>query len=226
MPSTVSATEKLKQCTTTASSTLIVVFTLTTFWGSTLLFLLEPLFAKIILPIFGGSPAVWNTAMVFFQATLFLAYIYSHYVARWTPRWSVLVHSLVIVIPLLVLPISIHGASNINTLVSHATVAVLMIAVSSIGLPFFLVATSAPLLQKWFSQKMHRNAADPYFLYAASNLGSLIGLALYPCVLEPRLQIGQQSTVWSIGYAPFFCLDCDLWRSRISMAQPEPIPKH
>jgi len=182
------------------------LFTTTTFFGSALLFLLEPMFTKMILPTFGGSAAVWNTAMVFFQAALFLAYIYSHKVANRALQHSVVVHSLAVLAPLLVLPVAIRGAANVNIIVNHPAVAVLKIAVVSIGLPFFLVATSAPLLQKWFSQTPHRSASDPYFLYAASNAGSLIGLALYPCLLEPGFAIHQQVAIWSVGYCVFAAL--------------------
>ena len=217
------------------SHILVVLFTATVFWASALLFLLEPMFAKMILPVFGGSPAVWNTSMVFFQSALFLAYIYSHYVAERPPAQTVWIHSLAAFVPLLVLPISIHAASNLNTVVTHPAAAVLMIAVSSIGLPFFFVATSAPLLQRWFSQTTHRNASDPYFLYAASNAGSLIGLALYPYILEPKLKVGQQAFIWSIGYAIVLglTLACGLAAYRWRMPSPlqvtrdqEPVPHY
>jgi hypothetical protein len=203
---------------------LTVLFTATVFWASALLFLLEPMFAKMILPVFGGSPAVWNTSMVFFQSTLFLAYVYSHALAGRTAAQSVLIHSLAVFVPLLVLPMNVRAAVNWSTVVTHPSAAVLMIAASSIGLPFFLVATTAPLLQRWFSQTVHRDASDPYFLYAASNAGSLIGLALYPCLLEPGFRTSQQALIWSIGYAVFLVLTlaCSLagYRRRI----PNPIP--
>lgn len=185
------------------SGRIVVLFTVTTFFGSGLLFLLEPMFTKMILPTFGGSAAVWNTAMVFFQAALFLAYIYSHKIANRTVGQSVVIHSLAILLPFLVLPIAIRGATNVSMIVNHPALTVLEIATVSIGLPFFIVATSAPLLQRWFSQTAHSNASDPYFLYAASNAGSLIGLALYPCILEPGFRIHQQAVLWAVGYGVF-----------------------
>jgi hypothetical protein len=192
--------------TVKGSRLLTLLFTVTTFWASTLLFLLEPMFAKMILPLFGGSPAVWNTAMVFFQLVLFLAYIYSHYVARQRHPQSVLIHSVAVFAPCFLLPIGIRCAGNLGAVVSHPAVAVLTIAVTSIGLPFFIVATSAPLLQKWFSHTGHPYAANPYFLYAASNAGSLVGLGLYPCLLEPKLRTSQQTVIWSMGYVVFMLL--------------------
>jgi hypothetical protein len=225
--------EEGQQCSVGTSRVLIVLFSVTVFWASALLFLLEPMFAKMILPVFGGSPAVWNTSMVFFQSALFLAYIYSHVVANRSTGQSVLIHAVAIFVPLSVLPISIRSSSNLNTVIHHPAAAVLLIALSSIGLPFFLVATSAPLLQRWFSHTPHRDASDPHFLYAASNAGSLIGLALYPCIVEPRLRNGQQSVVWTVGYAVFLVLTllCGLaayrWQVRAPVAvvsAPEPAP--
>ncbi len=178
------------------------------------------MFTKIILPIFGGSAAVWNTAMVFFQSALFLAYIYSHKVGNLTVRRSVITQSLVLFVPFLVLPIAIRGTTNIKTIVNHPILAIVEIATLSIGLPFFIVSTSAPLLQRWFSQTYHRNASDPYFLYAASNAGSLIGLAMYPAILEPGFRISQQTEIWSGAYAVFtlLTLGCGFaaykWRRR------------
>ena len=229
----VAVQEEQNQCSATTSRVLIVLFSVTVFWASALLFLLEPMFAKMILPVFGGSPAVWNTSMVFFQSTLFLAYIYSHVVANRSPAQSVLIHSFAVFIPLLVLPISIRSASNLNTVIHHPAAAVLLIALSSIGIPFFVVATSAPLLQRWFSHTPHRDASDPHFLYAASNAGSLIGLALYPCFVEPRFRTGQQSIIWSFGYAIFLVMTllCGLaayrWQVRtptVIADEPEPAP--
>lgn len=225
--------EAREQCSAAVSCVLIVLFSATVFCASALLFLLEPMFAKMILPVFGGSPAVWNTSMVFFQSALFLAYIYSHFVANRTPAQSVLVHSVAIFIPLTVLPITIRSASNLNTVIHHPAPAVLLIALSSIGLPFFLVATSAPLLQRWFAHTAHRDASDPHFLYAASNAGSLVGLALYPCLVEPRFRIGQQSFIWTVGYVIFMALTllCGLtayrWRVDLPTAEvdeAEPAP--
>ena len=203
---------------------LVAIFTATTFWAAMLLFLLEPMFAKMILPTFGGSPAVWNTSMVFFQLALFLAYIYSHYTANRTTAYSVFIHSFAVLVPLLVLPISIRSASNLSMVVERPAMSVLLIAATSIGLPFFTVATSGPLLQRWFSQTTHRDASDPYFLYAASNAGSLVGLALYPCFLEPEFATDRQSLIWSAGYAIFlvFTLICGLLAYRWRAPNPTP----
>ena len=227
VPKAVDCLHELKQQPiVTTGPLLVVIFTATVFWASMLLFLLEPMFAKMILPIFGGSPAVWNTSMVFFQLALFLAYIYSHYIANRTAAQSVLIHSVAVLVPLLLLPISIRSAASLNMIVEQPAVSVLLIAATSIGLPFFVVATSAPLLQRWFSQIKHRDASDPYFLYAASNAGSLVGLALYPCLLEPGFATDRQSVIWSGGYAIFLVLTLTVWISCIPMAYTESHSRH
>ena len=224
-PKAVDCLHELKQQPiVTTGPLLVVIFTATVFWASMLLFLLEPMFAKMILAIFGGSPAVWNTSMVFFQLALFLAYIYSHYIANRTAAYSVLIHSVAVFVPLLLLPISIRSAANLNMVVEQPAISVLLIAATSIGLPFFVVATSAPLLQRWFSQIKHRDASDPYFLYAASNAGSLVGLTLYPCLLEPAFATDRQSVIWSAGYAIFLVLTLMCGFLTYRWRAPNPIP--
>lgn len=139
----------------------------------------------------------------FFQSALFLGYIYTHAVANRTIKTSVLIQSVAVAIPFVVLPIAVRGHIDITQIVTHPATTVLEIAAFSIGLPFFLLSTSAPLLQRWFSNTAHHNASDPYFLYAASNAGSLVGLALYPFAFEPTLRIHQQIHIWSVGYGVF-----------------------
>jgi spermidine synthase len=188
---------------TVVSALLTLLFAATLMAGATLLFLVQPMIAKMTLPLLGGTPAVWNTCMVFFQALLLAGYLYAHLLSRFlTVRRQALVHAAVLLLPLLSLPIAIGRdwvppgeASPIPWLLGLLAVAV--------GLPFFVVSTTAPLLQKWFSQTGSRSARDPYFLYAASNLGSLAALLAYPWLLEPTYRLAEQSEGWALGYVAF-----------------------
>jgi hypothetical protein len=167
--------------------------TLTMFVGAALLFFMQPMFGKMILPIFGGAPAVWITSVVFFQVMLLGGYLYAHVVKR------VAVHALILLIPLATLPIRVRtGWGMISP--EHPVPSVFLVLLSSVGLPFFVVSTTAPLLQRWFGSTTHARARDPFFLYAASNLGSIGALLAYPVVIEPYLRLDQQTLLWSIGY--------------------------
>jgi hypothetical protein len=155
--------------------------------------------AKMILPFLGGTPGVWNTCMVFFQAALLAGYGYAHFVrTHLTIRRQVIVHCILLLLPLLVLPIHVEGWSPPAG--AYPEFWLLKMLALCAGLPFFAVATSAPLLQDWFSRVRHRTSEDPYYLYAASNAGSLTALLVYPFVLEPSLKLAQQTWVWMAGY--------------------------
>jgi hypothetical protein len=176
------------------------VFAVTLFLSATLLFLVQPMIGKMMLPHLGGTPAVWNTCMVFFQAVLLLGYSYAHATTTWlSPRFRLLLHAIILVIPVIVFPIRIAetwapaGESN-------PIPAVLGLLFVTAGLPFFVVSTTAPLLQKWFAGTDHPQANDPYFLYGASNLGSMLALVAYPAIVEPHLKVDAQSVWWSFGY--------------------------
>src|SRR5262245_24821715 len=179
---------------------MLVAATVAVLISAFLLFFLEPMFARMVLPKLGGSPAVWNTALVFYQVTLLAGYGYVHWTTtRLGVRRQAVVHLLVMLAALVALPIAIpHGwqppASDnpIPWLLGLLTVAV--------GLPLFVVSTTGPLMQRWFAATSHRHASDPYFLYAASNFGSLVGLLSYPILWEPRLRLADQSRLWSWGY--------------------------
>ena len=179
---------------------MILIFCAATFLSAGLMFVLEPMFARMVLPLLGGSPAVWNTAMVFFQAALLLGYAYTHELTRRLPaapqRW---IHLGVLLLPLLVLPVRLPNGWTPP--VEHTPIPWLLALLTvAIGLPFFAASTSGPLLQRWYSVSRARGAEDPYFLFAASNLGSLLGLLSYPFLLEPRLRLRDQSQLWTIGY--------------------------
>jgi spermidine synthase len=178
---------------------LVWCFALTLFLSASLLFLVQPLVAKMILPLLGGAPAVWNTCMVFFQSALLAGYAYAHFVpARFSLRRQALVQGVLLIVPLALLPISIEGW--VPPASSNPVLWLFTLLLVAVGLPFFVVATTAPLLQIWFAQSGHRAAHDPYFLYAASNVGSLVALLGYPLVIEPTLSLAGQRWLWAAGY--------------------------
>ncbi len=168
--------------------------------SATLLFSVQPMFAKMALPLLGGTPAVWNTCMVFFQTVLLAGYAYAHLSTRWlTDRIQPLVHLAVCALPLAVLPIALPSGWTPPTASTPVFWLLGMLAVG-VGAPFFVLSTTAPLLQHWFSRTDHPAAADPYFLYAASNIGSMAALLGYPTLIEPALRLQDQSRIWSWGY--------------------------
>jgi hypothetical protein len=183
-----------------AQLTVVPLFFCTLVCSSALLFLVEPMFAKLLLPLLGGTPAVWNTCMVCFQALLLGAYAYGHWSIRWLGvRRQAVVQLIVLCVAAMALPVALPhgweppaGRNPILWLLGILTVGV--------GLPFFAVATTAPVLQRWFSSSGHRAGGDPYFLYAASNLGSLAALIAYPTLLEPLMRLTDQTHLWSCGY--------------------------
>jgi spermidine synthase len=160
--------------------------------------------AKMILPLLGGSPAVWNTTLVFFQAMLLAGYTYAHLSYRWLgPRRQPLAHLAILLVPLAALPLALPGWAAPTEGVSLWLLGVLTVAV---GAPYFAVATAGPLLQRWFSATRDPDAADPYFLYATGNAGSLAGLLAYPFLVEPLLPLASQAWVWTAGYLLFLTL--------------------
>lgn len=173
------------------------------FTGAALLFWVQPLFTKMALPLLGGSPSVWNVAMVFFQTMLLAGYAYVHGLTRWlAPRRQIAVHAALLALAALYLPLSIAEGWLPDASAPPAGWLLAML-LASLGAPFFVVAATAPLLQRWLSIGDHPQARDPYFLYAASNVGSVAALLAFPFVLEPLLNTGTQAIVWSLGYALF-----------------------
>jgi spermidine synthase len=164
-----------------------------------LLFVVQPMFARAVLPLLGGAPAVWTACMLFFQGALLAGYAYVH-AARTLPLVvQAALHTTVLAAPLLVLPLELPETQAFSP--PHQPIAWLIrVMVLSVGLPFVVLATTAPLLQRWFSATRHASAADPYFLYAASNAGSLAGLLLYPILIEPSLSLQRQQRLWAAGY--------------------------
>lgn len=176
------------------------------FLGALLLFLLQPLFGRLVLPALGGAPAVWNTCLVFFQLTLLAGYLYAWAAARWLqPRAQIVLHAALVLAALAVLPIRILPAWAPPTAASPVPWLLGVLALS-IGLPFFVLSTTSPILQHWFSRTDHPDARDPYFLYRASNLGSMAGLLAYPLAVEPWLGLRAQGFAWSAVYLVFVAL--------------------
>ena len=177
------------------------LFAATLFSSALLLFAVQPMFTKMVLPILGGTPSVWSVAMVFFQGALLAGYAYAHLLARTLPVGrAALVHLGVLAVAALTLPIGI--AAGFGMPPSHGVGLWLVgLFAASIGLPFVALAASAPLLQSWFAASGHRQAHNPYILYAASNLGSFAALLAYPLAIESLLTLRAQAWVWSVGFA-------------------------
>ena len=208
-------------------SCVLALFTITVFVSAVLLFAVQPMFAKMVLPLLGGTPAVWNTCMVFFQATLLAGYAYAHVTARaFEVRHQATIHLVLLVTPLLLLPIAVPAAWR-SPSQDHPAMWLLALLIVALGLPFFVVSTTGPLVQTWFARSNHPLAHDPYFLYAASNTGSLAALLAYPTVIEPNLHLADQSRLWSIGYVVLALLlvGCAavVWHLRTS-ASPQVVP--
>ena len=180
----------------------VLIFSAALFVSALQLFLVQPMFAKMVLPLLGGSPSVWTTCVLFFQAGLLAGYVYPHFVTTGLSiRWQAAIHAAVVVVPTALLPFALpaatsegHGAS------SQPAFWLLSVLATTVGLPFFALSATAPLLQRWFSAVGHAFAGDPYFLYAASNAGSLTALLAYPTLVEPLLSLRTQRTTWAVGY--------------------------
>src|SRR4029077_18482675 len=176
------------------------VYTSGIFVSALLLFSVQPLFTKMVLPRLGGSPAVWSVAMVFFQSLLLAGYSYAHFLMQVLNRAiPVAVHLVLLVLALLTLPLSIAAGFGEPPNSGYAFWLLALFAVS-IGLPFFALAANNPLLQAWFVRTGHPAGPDPYFLYASSNIGSFLALLSYPVLLEPMFTLHAQDLMWTAGY--------------------------
>ncbi len=205
----------------------LAYFAATLFASATLLFFVQPMIGKMILPRLGGTPAVWNTCMVFFQAVLLLGYGYTHFVStNLSKRGQLILQALLVLMPFAVLPFSLGEWTPPEE--SNPIFSVLAILAIVVGVPFFVVSTTAPLLQKWFAFTGHPASEDPYFLYGASNLGSMLALVLYPLAMEPNFSLEPQTWIWTWGYGLFalMVLGCIalLWTKTASTLQPAIAP--
>lgn len=179
-----------------------LLFATTLFVSAALLFWVQPLIAKLLLPLLGGTPAVWTTCMLFFQGVLLAGYAYALALTRrLATRAQAAVHVALLAVAALALPFGVtQEAARATPAQEDPTAWLLLTLAASVGLPFFALSASAPLFQKWFSETRHASAKDPYFLYAASNAGSLFALVAFPLVFEPFIKLDAQRRVWAYGY--------------------------
>ena len=208
------------------SSVSVAIFSLTLFVSAALLFLMEPMFAKITLPVLGGTTAVWTTCMLFYQAMLLAGYAYANAATRRiTSLWQILLCVGLAFAPLIILPFRLP-AGRVPPVERNPVPWLLMILTFVVGLPFFVLSTVAPTLQKWFADIGHPRSKDPYFLYAASNFGSMLGLLSYPILIEPHFRLAEQSRLWAYGYMVLVLLivvcAVTLWRAPRSQNSGEP----
>jgi hypothetical protein len=209
---------------------IVILFGLTSFLASALLFSVEPMIGKMALPVFGGTPSVWNTCLVFFQGTLLCGYLLSHGIGQTgrTPERRVSGLYLLALAGLLAAsyamqPIAlIHGHDRPLALDRDPVLALLGVLCGSVTLPLVMVSATAPLVQGWFALIGHRRSSDPYFLYAASNAGSLLALLCYPFAIEPHVGLITQSSLWKTGFLILAVLvtGCGLVAWRASRSRP------
>lgn len=184
----------------TRNRVVLAVYTATIFMSALLLFSVQPLFTKMVLPRLGGSPAVWSVAMVFFQSLLLGGYAYAHVLMTLKSRLApVVIHLALLAVAFAFLPLSI-GSGFAEPPASGYAFWLLGLFAASIGLPFFALAANNPMLQAWFVRTGHPDGPDPYFLYASSNIGSFLALLSYPVLLEPMLTLHTQNLLWTVGY--------------------------
>jgi hypothetical protein len=193
----------------------VIIYALTLFISAFLLFWVQLWVGKLLLPLLGGAPGVWNTCMVFFQALLLFGYSYAHILStRIAARYQAIVHTLFLLIPLSLLPLSLPSAIS-PPRDTNPIFWLLGILVITVGLPSLAIATTAPLMQRWFAIAQKNN--DPYFLYAASNIGSLLSLVSYPVLIETNFSLSQQSYLWAGGYGILASLTgicaINIWKS-------------
>lgn len=207
-----------------------ILFALAIFTSASLVFVVQPMVAKLVLPMLGGSPSVWNTSMVFFQAALLVGYGYAHLLQRVSSlRAQVGVHLALLLTAALFLPLSISGVLG-EPDPARPSLWLLATLALSIGAPFAVLSATAPLLQAWYARVRagHADGKNPYVLYAASNLGSFLALLAYPVILEPLLSLSAQRSGWTGGYAVFVLMVITLavvvWRRRADItAEPAPL---
>ena len=188
--------------TATRATALAPVFALALFTSAALLFWVQPLVAKMLLPLLGGAPSVWNTCMVFFQSMLLAGYAYALLISqRLSLRNQAIVHAVLLLVAGVVLPFGLSERVLASLPTQNSPILWLLTTLAvTVGPPFLLLSATAPLLQRWFSHSTHKAARDPYFLYAVSNAGSMLALLGFPFLLEPIFAIRTQSAIWAVGY--------------------------
>ncbi len=197
----------------------MLVYAATIFLSAFLLFQVQPLIAKFILPWFGGSAAVWSAALLFFQLLLLAGYFYAHILIRYVkPKHQFWVHAGLLLASLATLPIVPSPVFRATT-AGDPTPRILLLLAATVGLPYTLLSATSPLLQAWFVRA--RKGAVPYRLFALSNFGSMLALISYPTLVEPRLALHNQAVVWSWGFA-LFSVACVL-AARKAGGGPDPV---
>jgi SAM-dependent methyltransferase len=183
------------------------LFAVTVFASAGLVFLVEPMVAKLVLPMLGGSPSVWNTSLAFFQIALLAGYFYAHALQRvGSLRAQALIHLGVMLAAALTLPLQVSGLLGPPSS-EHPVLWLVGVLALSLGAPFAVLSATAPLVQSWHARVVHaRTGEEPYALYAASNLGSLLALLAYPILVEPLVTLRGQTASWSLGYGAFILL--------------------
>ena len=200
----------------------MLAYALTIFLSAFLLFQVQPVIAKIILPWFGGSSAVWSTCLVFFQMVLLFGYLYAHWIhERLKGRKQAIAHIVILVASLAALPILPNPEIWKSTAVGNPSLRILALLAVTVGLPYFLLSSTSPLLQAWYG-RTHRGGM-PYRLFALSNLASMLALLTYPVLVEPNLPARMQGIVWSAGYAVFVVI-CGALAWTVSTRTQEPVP--
>jgi spermidine synthase len=216
---------------------MIFLFALTLFWSAFLLFTIQPMVGKILLPLCGGTPAVWNVCMVFFQTILLAGYLYAHGISK-LPKiwWQSLIHFGFLILTAALFLQQIEFGIDFSSIQDRPPSTMLLsILLQNLGIPFLLLSATASLIQSWFSSSSHASAEDPYFLYAASNFGSLLALISYPTFFEPNFTLSEQLFFWRHGFylLVFSIFLCALWRIKKPSLlilqkieqQPSPDPK-
>jgi hypothetical protein len=206
-----------------------ILFAVAIFTSAALVFVVQPMVTKLVLPMLGGSPSVWNTSMVFFQTALLAGYAYAHALQRLKAvRSQLAIHLALLLLAAMFLPLKVSGllgdpnpSAPIGWLLATLTL--------SVGAPFAVLSATAPLLQAWYARVRagHADGQNPYVLYAASNLGSFLALLAYPVVIEPLMSLSGQRASWSGGYAVFMLLIVALawvvWRRRLDLTVNAPV---
>jgi hypothetical protein len=185
---------------------MVLIFTLTVFLSACLLFSVQPMVAKTLLPVFGGGSSVWTTCMLFYQFLLLLGYLYAHILmTRFGRVAQMLIHTSILALALVagIMFDTPEAPPQASTFPVPWLIGQLLLVS---GLPFFAISSAGPLIQGWFARTGHARAHDPYFLYAASNAGSLIGLLAYPFIFEPNMGVSMQREIWLIGFGVFALL--------------------
>ena len=187
------------------------------------MFWIEPMFGKMILPKLGGTPSVWITCIAFYQVVLLVGYVYTHVAIKWLGvKRQAIFHLVLLSAVLITLPIGVTEGWT-PPIGSNPIPWLFVMLLVSLGLAFFIISTTAPMLQKWFASTGHPSAKNPYFLYSASNLGSMVALLSYPFLVEPFFPLAVQSKAWSGGYVLMvvLILGCAIgvWKSSAAVTE-------